>query len=83
MSHIYVLLSEKDRRSYVGSTINLERRVREHNSGKCRSTIHRMPLKLVYSEEFDTISGARQREMYLKTSAGRKELAQIFNKIDL
>ena len=81
MNSVYVLISEKDKRSYIGSTTCLSRRIGEHNSGKCRATKHRMPLRLVYDEEFDTVSDARRREKYLKTSPGRRELKKIFDNI--
>lgn len=82
-SYVYLLLSLKDRRSYLGSTNDLQRRLFEHNNGKSISTRHRRPLKLIYFEEYRTLLEARNREKYLKTKIGRKELAEIFKKINL
>ncbi|MDH4330705.1 MAG: GIY-YIG nuclease family protein [Candidatus Moranbacteria bacterium] len=79
--HVYLLLSQKDNRTYLGSTDNLERRLIEHNNGKTQSTRNRRPLKLIYSEEIDTLLGARQREKYLKSRKGRKELKKIFENL--
>ena len=78
---VYLLLSEKDKKTYVGSTDNLERRIVEHTNGKTPSTRNRRPLKLIYTEEFATLSEARSREKYLKTRSGRKELKIIFENI--
>ncbi|HPN55142.1 MAG TPA: GIY-YIG nuclease family protein [Candidatus Moranbacteria bacterium] len=80
---VYLLLSNKDKKTYLGSTDNLERRVTEHNNGKTSSTRNRRPLKLIYKEEFTTLVEARNREKYLKTRKGRKELKLIFNRLKI
>lgn len=77
MSFIYLLLSKKDKKSYLGSTNDLDKRLNEHETGKCKSTKNRRPLKLIYSEKFKTLEKARIRENYLKTRKGRKELKII------
>jgi predicted GIY-YIG superfamily endonuclease len=40
MFHVYVLLSCKTGRRYVGSTDNVERRFARHFAGEPRSTTH-------------------------------------------
>jgi len=80
---VYLLLSLKDKKTYVGSTDNLERRLLEHNQGKNKSTRNRRPLKLIYQEELNTLSEARQRERFLKTRRGRNELKLIFIKLNI
>ena len=74
---IYLLLSQKDKRTYLGSTSNLERRLLEHTKGLCISTKNRRPLKLIYNEEYDNLADARAREHFLKSRGGRRELAKI------
>ena len=64
----YVLKSRKDNNLYIGSTTDMNRRIQEHNSGKCRSTKNRRPFQLVYHESFDNISQAREREKLFKKS---------------
>lgn len=78
---VYLLLSQKDNKTYLGSTTDLDTRINEHNSGLCRSTKFRRPLKLIYSEKYDEIRNARNRERFLKTKLGRKELKIIYGKI--
>jgi len=78
---VYLLLSEKDRKTYLGSIDNLWRRLKEHNAGKCKATKWRLPLKLIYKEDFDNLLDARKREKFLKTKVGRKELKIIFQNI--
>ena len=53
MYFVYVLRSEKDGRLYKGFSSNLEKRIREHNSGKTKSTKGYLPWKLVYSEKVE------------------------------
>ena len=72
--HVYVLRSEKDGKLYVGSTSNIEKRLSTHNTGKVRSTKSRKPLSLIYQENYESITVARKRELFLKTGQGRKEL---------
>ena len=48
---------------YVGSTENFELRVLQHQSGKgSRYTSGRLPVKLVYCEEYEHVSDAFYRE---------------------
>ncbi|MCL4510181.1 MAG: GIY-YIG nuclease family protein [Bacteroidetes bacterium] len=77
MYFVYVLFSDKLNKRYVGSTSNVERRLLEHNNGRSKFTKGGVPWKLVHSEELDTISEARRRELYLKSGAGRKFLDEL------
>jgi putative endonuclease len=79
--YVYLLLSLKDKRTYLGSTVDLQRRLWEHNQGKSKSTKNRRPLKLIYFETHNTLEDARNREKFLKTKKGRRELAKIFEKL--
>ncbi|MFW5819802.1 MAG: GIY-YIG nuclease family protein, partial [Bacteroidota bacterium] len=71
MYTVYVLQSEKDGRLYKGFTKDLPRRIHEHNSGLTRSIKAYRPWKLVYSEPYSTLEGARRREKFFKTGEGR------------
>jgi len=74
---VYVLLSLKDQKRYIGLTNNLERRFNEHNSGQVKATKYRKPFKLIYSESFDNRSEAALREKFFKTGKGREYLKKI------
>lgn len=76
MSYSYVLLSEKDRRFYIGSTGNLRKRVEQHSKGLVHSTAYRRPLRLIYYEACLSADDARRRERYLKTGRGGRYLRQ-------
>ena len=64
MHKVYVLKSEIVRKSYVGVTNNLKRRLEEHNSGKHFYTKKYMPWKAIYTEDFDNFKEARKREIF-------------------
>lgn len=70
----YVLFSEKDAMLYVGYSSNLERRLRQHHSGNVKSTVRRRPLKLIFCEFYLFEKDARNREMYFKTTSGKKAI---------
>lgn len=71
---IYVLFSEKDAMLNVGYSSNLENRILNHNAGGTKSTASRRPLKLIFCEFYLFEKYARNREKYLKTTAGKKAL---------
>lgn len=75
---IYLLLSEVDEKTYIGSTNDIDRRIAQHNEGLCKSTRHKRPLQLIYIEAYKSLAEVRKRERYLKTTSGRRELKKIF-----
>lgn len=70
----YIIFSEHDRMLYVGYSSNLSNRLIKHNSGGVKSTANRRPLKLIFCEFYLFEEDARKREMYFKTTAGKKAL---------
>ena len=74
MWQVYVLKSLKDNNYYVGMSENVNRCIKEHNTGKVRSTKSRIPFKLIYVEKCIDRASARKREKYLKSAAGRRYL---------
>ncbi|MEO5911729.1 MAG: GIY-YIG nuclease family protein [Pelobium sp.] len=60
---VYVLSSDIKKIRYVGFTADLDRRLKEHNSGFSKFTKAYQPWKLVYKEEFETRQEARNREI--------------------
>jgi putative endonuclease len=62
MAWMYILKC-CDSSYYVGSTKNLGRRLSEHQEGLgARYTTRRLPVKLVYCEEYDRVADAFYRE---------------------
>ena len=71
---VYILFSHKDHLLYIGYTTNIEERVKSHNDGKTISTAPRRPLQLIFCEFYLFEADARRREMYFKTTAGKKAI---------
>lgn len=71
MYYVYVLLSKKDNKKYVGFTKNLKQRLEQHSKGCVDSTKNRRPLVLIYYEACIDINDAIHREKYLKTYHGK------------
>lgn len=75
--YVYAIKSLKDGRIYVGMTSNVEKRLKEHNSGQTRSTKGYMPWVLFYSEIQITRVDARIREKFLKSGCGKEFLKSL------
>ncbi len=76
--HVYIIQC-KDSRLYTGITNNLQRRIKDHNSGKGgRFTRYRTPVELLYSEEVLNRPEALKREARIKhfTRRGKLELIE-------
>ena len=81
-TYAYMLKSLKDKKFYTGCTADIKKRLKQHNSGRVRSTKARRPFELVYWESFRTRSEAMKRERRLK-SIGRDrklKLVQAFGR---
>lgn len=74
MYYVYVLISQKDRKLYIGSTPNIRSRIAKHNNGYVKATKNRRPLKLIYFEGYEQTEDAKKREVYLKGGKGHEEL---------
>jgi putative endonuclease len=79
MYFVYVLKSINYKKSYVGHTDDLLRRITEHNNGQSKFTSKFKPWKIIYNEKFESEVDAIFREKYYKSHAGRKKLKELFN----
>jgi putative endonuclease len=75
----YILFSFKLNKYYVGSTPDIERRLKEHNRGKEKFTKTGLPWKLVYVEKFENLTEARGREHYIKKMKSRKFIENLIS----
>ena len=78
--YVYVLLSSKDKRFYIGFTSDLKNRLSEHAKGGVRSTKDRRPLKLIHYEYFIDKADAKAREVFLKSGFGRNQLKEALKR---
>jgi len=74
MFYVYVLQSESDDGLYIGFTVDLRRRLKEHQAGKAFATSYRGPWQLIYYEAYREEEDALGRERYLKSGGGRRFL---------
>lgn len=65
VSYVYILRMNNSQ-LYVGSTINLIKRIKEHQNGKVFTTKKYLPVSLIYYENYDSEKEARNREKLLK-----------------
>lgn len=68
-SHFFYVLKCQDNTFYAGYTINLERRLQEHNDGcgaKYTKPPKRRPVTMIHSESFTTRSEAMKQEYAFK-----------------
>lgn len=42
------------------------------------ATKHRRPFKIFYTEEFETMTEAKDRELWWKSTSGRRKLKELF-----
>ncbi|MFT8315302.1 MAG: GIY-YIG nuclease family protein [Clostridium sp.] len=80
MNYVYILKCS-DGTLYTGYTNDLKKRLKIHNSGKgAKYTRGRLPVELIYYEEFETKSEATKREYYIK-QLPRIEKIKIIQKL--
>ena len=80
MYHLYILKCA-DRTLYTGIAVDLEKRIKEHNSGTlgAKYTRSRRPVKLVYSRRFKSRSNAQKEEARIKALSRKEKLDLIKN----
>lgn len=77
MWYVYILKC-KNNTLYTGITDSIERRLKEHNSGKGgKYTAARIPVTLLYSQVYRKRPEALRRESQLKKRSRAKKLALV------
>ena len=78
MNYTYIVRC-KDGTLYTGWTNNLEKRIKDHNTGKgAKYTKSRRPVVLAYYEEFQTKEEAMKRECAIK-KLGRSQKEELMS----
>ena len=78
MAYYAYLVRCRDGSYYCGYTNDLKKRVGAHNEGRGgRYTRARLPVRLAYSEEFNTKSGAMKREHEIKRLTRSQKIALV------
>jgi putative endonuclease len=79
--NVYILQCSDDT-LYTGITIDIKKRLRQHNgalAGGAFYTRNKRPVKLVYKEEYETHLEAARREVKIKQMT-RKQKEKLFLK---
>ncbi len=76
MSWVYILKTEKDK-YYIGSTDNLEQRMKHHSGGYTASTKRLVFVECAFSQKYNTLKDARYIEKKLKKLKRRDYIEKI------
>lgn len=74
---VYILQSSKNSRYYIGSTDDIEERLKAHNKGGVRATSNLCPWELKIFIPRSNITGAKQAEYRLKKYKRRDILEKM------
>ena len=74
MDWLLYMLECSDNSIYTGITNNLEERLKRHQSGNGAKYLRgRLPIKLIYKENFINRSEATKREIYIKKMSKKEK----------
>jgi predicted GIY-YIG superfamily endonuclease len=76
---VYVLKGQIDGTTYICSTYELDKHLREDNDGEAKSVEEKGPYEMCYYEAFSSKRLARKREFALKKNSWLKE--KLFERI--
>ena len=77
MAYMYILKCD-DGTFYTGSTVDLEKRIEEHQGGRgANYTARRIPVELVYYEVYESVADAFNREKQVQNWSHAKKRALI------
>ena len=83
MNYVYILRCVDDS-LYCGWTTNPEVRLKAHNSGRgAKYTRSRLPVEMVYLEEYEEKKDALSREWHIKQMSRDEKLKLIAVKSDI
>ena len=76
---VYILISEKRNRYYIGCTSNLSKRLVRHRQKSKGFTGSVSDWELKHKEEYISKKAAYQREKMIKKWKSRKKIEQLIN----
>jgi len=77
MFWVYAISSLNRNYIYVGLTSGLESRITRHNKGYEKTTKPYCAFVLLFSEQVNTRTDAREREKYWKSGIGKEKLRRL------
>ncbi|MFC5192429.1 GIY-YIG nuclease family protein [Algoriphagus aquatilis] len=80
MYFVYILYSSKTEKYYIGSTENIESRLKHHNAGSTPSTKSGAPhWKLKYMESLTDRTAALKRELEIKKKKSKRYIEWLIS----
>lgn len=79
MYSTYILYSSSLKKYYIGSTQNIDDRLKRHNAGRSTYTRRGMPWILVYQETYETRQEAYKRELRIKSYKGGIQFKELIS----
>jgi putative endonuclease len=76
--YVYIL-ENVNSRFYIGSTSNIDRRMKQHELGHTQTTRNMKKYVLVLKQEFDTLAIARKVELRLKNLKRKDYIRKIIS----
>lgn len=73
---VYILKDERGK-FYIGSSDNLERRIKQHAAGHTQTTSRMIQPRLVFFQKYDTLNQARRVERRLKNLKRKDYIEKI------
>ena len=80
MFYVYVLKSEKNGKHYIGSTQDINSRLKRHNTGRNVSTKNGIPWVIVKTEGYASKLEAQRREFQIKSYKGGQAFKKLIKK---
>ena len=81
MPAVYILQSESSGKFYIGSAVDLPRRLEEHQRNHSPYTRKRGPWILKYSEDHSTLAEARRRELQIKSWKSHRSVQDLVDRV--
>jgi len=81
MFYFYILFSKSVNKYYVGSTSNLNERLKKHNANHKGFTGGIGDWTIVYTETYHSKSKAIAREMSIKKLKSRNKIIELINSV--
>ena len=77
MAWVYILKDDLSGRFYIGSTNDLQRRLKQHRNGHTQTTRWMKSFTLVFSQDYPSLADARDIERQLKRLKRRDYIERI------
>lgn len=77
----YILQNNFNKKFYIGSTNDLDRRLSEHNRGQTRSTNKKGIWIVIYTEIFQNSLEAHRRELIIKSYKGGNAFKKLIKRV--